>query len=55
MSYQHYLNTYNKTEVDTFLYTNYPSLSFTADNFYAKTEIDSTRSAYVYNLNSITY
>ena len=40
------LNTYTKTEVDTLLYTNYPSLSFTGDNFYSKTEIDSTLSGY---------
>ena len=30
------LNTYTKTEVDTRLYTTYPSLSFTGDNFYSK-------------------
>ena len=34
------LNTYTKTEVDTLLYTNYPSLSFIVNNFYS-TEIDS--------------
>ena len=31
------VNTYTKTEIDTLLYTNYPSLTFTADNFYSKT------------------
>ena len=31
-----------KTEVDTRLHTNYPSLSFIADMFYSKAEIDST-------------
>ena len=36
------LNTYTKTEVDNLLYTNYPSLSFIADNLYAKSETDST-------------
>ena len=40
------LNTYTKTEVDTLLYTNYPNLSFTVDNFYSTTEIDSTLSGY---------
>ena len=40
------VNTYTKTEVDNLLYTNYPSLSCIADNFYAKTETDSTLSAY---------
>ena len=40
------LNTYTKNEVETLLYINYPSLSFIADNFYAKTEFDSTLSAY---------
>ena len=40
------LNTYTKTEVDTPLYTNYPSLSFTVDTFYSKTETDSTLSDY---------
>ena len=34
------LNTYTKTEIDTLLYTNYTSLSFTVDNFDSKTEID---------------
>ena len=29
------LNTYTKTEVDTLLYTNYPSLSFIVCNFYS--------------------
>ena len=38
------LNTYTKTGTDT-LYTNYPSLWFTAA-FYAKTETDSTLSGY---------
>ena len=41
------LNINTKTEIDTFLYTNYPSLSFTADNFYSKAEIDSTLSDYI--------
>ena len=40
------LNTYTKTEVDTLVYTNYPSLSFIGDNFLFKTEIDSTLSDY---------
>ena len=40
------LNTYTKTEVDTLLYTNYPSLSFIVDNFYSKAEIDSALSGY---------
>ena len=41
------LNAYTKTEVDTLLYANYPSLSFTVDNFYSKTEIVSTLSDYI--------
>ena len=40
------LNTCNKTEVGTLLYTSYPSLSFIVDNLYSKTEIDSTLSDY---------
>ena len=40
------LNTWTKTEVDILLYTNYPSLSFIAENLYAKAELDSTLSAY---------
>ena len=40
------LNPYTKTEADNLLYTTYPSLSCIADNFYAKTEIDSTLNAY---------
>ena len=40
------LNTYTKTEVDTLLYTNYPSLSFIVGNVYPKTEIDSSLSDY---------
>ena len=39
-------NTYTKTEIVTLLYTNYPSLSFTEDNFYSKSEIDPTLSDY---------
>ena len=34
------LNTCTKTEVYTLLYTNYPSLSFIADNSYGKTYLD---------------
>ena len=37
------LNTYTKTGVDTLIYSNYPSLPFTVDNFDSKTEIDSTK------------
>ena len=40
-------NTYTKTEIDTLLYTNYPSLPSTDDNFDAKAEIDSTLSDYI--------
>ena len=40
------LNTCTKTEADTLLYINCPSLSFTVDNVYSKTEIDSTLSDY---------
>ena len=40
-------NTYTKTEIDTPLYTHYPSLTFTVDNFDSKTEIDPTLSDYI--------
>ena len=40
-------NTYTKTEIDTLLYTNHPSLSFIVDNLYSNTEIDSTLSDYI--------
>ena len=38
------LSTCIKTEVDNLLYVNLPSLSFTVDNFYSKTETDSALS-----------
>ena len=41
------LNTYTKTEIDTLLYVNYPSPSFTDDNFYSNAEIDSTLSGHI--------
>ena len=40
------LSTDTKTEVDNFLYTSYPSLSFIVDNLYSKTEIDLTLNDY---------
>ena len=40
------LNTYTKTEADTLLCINYPSLPFAVDNFHPKTEIDSSLSDY---------
>ena len=41
MGYLHlFLNTYTETEIHTLLYTNYTSLSFTADNFYDKAYLD---------------
>ena len=41
------LNTYTKTKIDTLLYTDYTSLTFFIDNFYSRTEIDSTLSDYI--------
>ena len=40
------LNTYTKTEVDTLLYANYPSLPVIVGNFYSRTETDSSLSGY---------
>ena len=40
------LNSYTKTEIDTFVHTNYTSLSFIVENFYSNTETDSTLSDY---------
>ena len=40
------MHTYINNELDTLLYTNYPSLLFIVDNSYSNTEIDSTLSDY---------